>query len=143
MTALALWLVLSLSECAGARGAAWWVCARVASTATALGVDPRLAVALAWSETRFRSDLVSSVGAVGPMQIIPRWWCPGGRETACDTVAAGVRAVSLLTAEHGPLGGVCRYACGEVCRPGCQRYARHILRARRIGWRAAAEMVGE
>lgn len=138
-----LWLALSLGECDGARGRSWWVCARVASTASVLGADARLVVALAWSETRFRGDLVSSVGAVGPLQIVPRWWCPSGDVAACDTVAAGVRALTLLTAEHGEVGGLCHYACGTVCRPGCARYARHIVRARRIGWRAAAAMIGE
>ena len=38
------------------------------------GVDPKLARALAWMESGFRSDVVSSVGAVGVMQLLPGTW---------------------------------------------------------------------
>jgi LysM repeat protein len=38
------------------------------------GVDPRLATALAWMESGFNNELVSSVGAVGVMQITPATW---------------------------------------------------------------------
>jgi peptidoglycan hydrolase-like protein with peptidoglycan-binding domain len=35
------------------------------------GVDPRLARALSWMESGFQEDVVSSVGAWGPMQLLP------------------------------------------------------------------------
>ena len=38
------------------------------------GVDPKLARALAWMESGFRSDVVSSAGAVGVMQLLPGTW---------------------------------------------------------------------
>jgi N-acetylmuramoyl-L-alanine amidase len=38
------------------------------------GVDPRLATALAWMESGFNNELVSSAGAVGVMQITPDTW---------------------------------------------------------------------
>jgi peptidoglycan hydrolase-like protein with peptidoglycan-binding domain len=38
------------------------------------GVDPRLARALAWMESGFQEDVVSSVGAVGVMQLLPETW---------------------------------------------------------------------
>ena len=40
----------------------------------AYGVDPRLARALAWMESGFQSDVVSNVGAVGVMQLLPMTW---------------------------------------------------------------------
>ena len=38
------------------------------------GVDPRLARALAWMESGFQQDVVSSVGALGVMQLLPETW---------------------------------------------------------------------
>jgi Transglycosylase SLT domain/Putative peptidoglycan binding domain/LysM domain len=38
------------------------------------GVDPRLARALAWMESGFQQDVVSSVGAIGVMQLLPETW---------------------------------------------------------------------
>jgi soluble lytic murein transglycosylase-like protein len=49
------------------------------------GVDPRLARALAWMESGFRQDVVSSVGAIGVMQLLPETW------EFVDTVLLGVR----------------------------------------------------
>jgi hypothetical protein len=63
------------------------------------GVDPRLARALAWMESGFQQDVVSSVGAVGVMQLLPETWewvdmmLLGQRtpRTAEGNVRAGVR----------------------------------------------------
>jgi peptidoglycan hydrolase-like protein with peptidoglycan-binding domain len=38
------------------------------------GVDPRLARALSWMESGFQENVVSSVGAWGPMQLLPTTW---------------------------------------------------------------------
>lgn len=38
------------------------------------GVDPKLARAVAWMESGFQQDLVSSAGAVGVMQLLPESW---------------------------------------------------------------------
>lgn len=38
------------------------------------GVDPQLARALAWMESGFQEDVVSSAGAVGVMQLLPETW---------------------------------------------------------------------
>jgi len=40
----------------------------------AYGVDPRLARATAWMESGFQQDVVSNVGAVGVMQLLPGTW---------------------------------------------------------------------
>jgi soluble lytic murein transglycosylase-like protein len=63
------------------------------------GVDPSLARALAWMESGFQEDVVSSVGAVGVMQLLPETWewvdlvLLGRRtpRTADGNVQAGVR----------------------------------------------------
>jgi hypothetical protein len=65
----------------------------------AYGVDPALARALAWMESGFQQDVVSSVGAIGVMQLLPETWefvdtVLIGRRTPRDyrgNVRAGVR----------------------------------------------------
>ncbi len=42
--------------------------------ANVYGVDPALARALAWMESGFQQDVVSSVGAIGVMQLLPETW---------------------------------------------------------------------
>ena len=49
------------------------------------GVDPTLARALAWMESGFQQDVVSSVGALGVMQLLPETW------EFVDTVLLGSR----------------------------------------------------
>jgi hypothetical protein len=49
------------------------------------GVDPALARALAWMESGFQQDVVSSVGALGVMQLLPETW------EFVDAVLLGVR----------------------------------------------------
>jgi soluble lytic murein transglycosylase-like protein len=49
------------------------------------GVDPKLARALAWMESGFQQDVVSNVGAIGVVQLLPETW------EFVDTVLLGVR----------------------------------------------------
>jgi LysM repeat protein len=49
------------------------------------GVDPALARALAWMESGFQQDVVSNVGAIGVMQLLPETW------EFVDLVLLGVR----------------------------------------------------
>ena len=49
------------------------------------GVDPKLARALAWMESGFQQDVVSNVGAIGVMQLLPETW------EFVDTVLLGER----------------------------------------------------
>jgi soluble lytic murein transglycosylase-like protein len=63
------------------------------------GVDPALARALAWMESGYQEDVVSNVGAVGVLQLLPETWdwvdvvLLGQRtpRTADGNVQAGVR----------------------------------------------------
>ncbi len=75
------------------------VLAAIDRWSAAYGVDPRLARALAWMESGFQSDVVSNVGAVGVMQLLPETWdwvdanLIGARtpRTSDGNVQAGVR----------------------------------------------------
>ena len=69
------------------------------------GVDPALALALAWQESGFQQDIVSSAGAIGVMQVMPdtgRWMStnilrrPIDLRKVEDNVVAGVQFLALL-----------------------------------------------
>ena len=77
------------------------------------GVDPTLARALAWMESGFQQDVVSSVGAIGVMQLLPETWefvdrvLLGGPDAAQlqGNVRAGVRYLRWQLDEFGGNGG--------------------------------------
>jgi len=113
-----------------------WTCGRVARAAREQGVPVPLALSVAWSESRFAHSARSGAGAVGPMQVVPRWWCPGGGADGCDLVRAGVMALRVyLAQERGQLRpALCKYNRGGPCRPAAERYAEGVeARARRWG----------
>ena len=89
------------------------VCVEIAETAHAHGVSPRLAVAVGYRETRWRRGLVSSVGAVGPLQVRPEYHCPDGTAEGCDLVTTGVLVLRRYLDEEGAaMPALCRYATG-------------------------------
>jgi soluble lytic murein transglycosylase-like protein len=73
------------------------------------GVDPTLARALAWMESGFQQDVVSNVGALGVMQLLPETWefvdivLLGFRtpRTYAGNVRAGVRYLRWQLDEFG------------------------------------------
>jgi LysM repeat protein len=77
------------------------------------GVDPALSRALAWMESGFQEDVVSNVGAVGVMQLLPETWNwvdlvllgEATPRTADGNVQAGVRYLRWqLDQFHGNVG---------------------------------------
>jgi soluble lytic murein transglycosylase-like protein len=103
------------------------VCADVAATALGHGVSPRLAVAVAWHESRLARVAESGEGALGPMQVIPRWWCPDRVAEGCNLVTAGVVALKTYTERHGLADGLARYNAGNDPGPKARDYARRVL----------------
>ena len=103
------------------------VCARVHRAALRHRVDPALVVALAWAESRLEDGRTSRAGAQGPLQVVPRWRCPGGQADGCDLVDAGVRALAGLIERHGAVRGVCHYAAGNRCTVRALRYAGGVV----------------
>jgi soluble lytic murein transglycosylase-like protein len=73
------------------------------------GVDPALARALAWMESGFQPDVVSNVGAIGVMQLLPETWSfvdevligHATPRTADGNVQAGVRYLRWQLDEFG------------------------------------------
>jgi N-acetylmuramoyl-L-alanine amidase len=89
--------------------------AQIASVASANGVPASLADAIAWQESGFNNDLVSSADARGIMQILPGTWdwiqrtltpsAPLAPASAVDNVRGGVLLLrSLLNSTGGNAG---------------------------------------
>jgi soluble lytic murein transglycosylase-like protein len=112
------------------------VCQEVATRARDMGVDPALAVSVAYEETRFQRDLKSPSGAVGPLQALPVYWCPKVGE--CNEIDAGLRALRYyVRRERGDeLRALTAYA-GAGSR--AQRYGRRVYR-RAKALRVAVEL---
>jgi soluble lytic murein transglycosylase-like protein len=88
---------------------------QIGSVAASNGVSPSLADAIAWQESGFNNDLVSSADARGIMQILPGTWqyiqndlnpgTPLAPASAIDNVRGGVLLLhSLLNATGGDPG---------------------------------------
>jgi soluble lytic murein transglycosylase-like protein len=83
----------------------------IAAVANANGVPAALAEAIAWQESGWNNDEVSSVGAVGVMQIVPTTWFwidhyltpsnPLGTASALENIRAGTLLLKQLLAVTG------------------------------------------
>ncbi|MGH3066549.1 MAG: peptidoglycan-binding protein [Gaiellaceae bacterium] len=92
------------------------------------GVDPKLSRALAWMESGFQQDVVSSVGAIGVMQLLPETW------EFVDAVLLGLR--TPRTYEGNVRAGV-RYLRWQL------EYFGGNVRLALAGWYQGARAVGE
>lgn len=82
----------------------------ITEEATEAGVPVPFALAVAWQESGWRQDVVSSAGAIGVMQLMPgtaRWigeamlGRPVNPQDARDNVRAGVRLLAYYLARYG------------------------------------------
>ena len=103
-------------------------CLAVTRYATAQGTSPELAAALAFHESRFNSNVVSGSGARGPLQVLPRVWCPRGRVEGCDLVHTGLVALKAYQRRwRDPEVAICHYNDGNDCRPGPRAWAHNVI----------------
>jgi len=111
-------------------------CIYVASKAESLGEDPSLIVSLAWSESRFNWKAKSKQGAIGPLQVIPKYWCKGRKK--CERIEAGLRALTWWRAHANDKGvkwctrewmihALCRYNAGYRCGRKSRAWAATIM----------------
>lgn len=129
------------------------VCEEIAQTSLKLGVDPILTISIAIEESGLEKGLVSRVGAQGPLQILPQYFCPDskgivaprksrGKLKGCDLVYYGVKAVDWFLNEYdgegkdmGMKGALCHYNSGTKCNYSSRSYAKRILLRHRV-WSA-------
>jgi soluble lytic murein transglycosylase-like protein len=102
------------------------VCVEISEESERQGVDPALAMAVGWHESRLRRTIRSHAGAIGPMQVLPRHWCSEYDEHNCNTIEAGVRALKTYVNKYELDEALCRYNAGNI---GCEsRRARRYSR---------------
>lgn len=113
----------------------------IAATARRHGVDPDLALAVAWQESGWQMHHVSSAGAIGAMQVLPatgRWMSgvvsrPLNLRDVEDNATAGVVLLDLLLERARPRVAVAGYYQGlaGVRRHGMyrdtKRYVANVL----------------
>lgn len=107
--------------------AAHETCEEIAERAERAKIDPVLVIAVAGEESRFRRDVESSSGALGPLQIMPAYWCPA--RGACNLIDAGITALKYyLKREKGDeFAALKGYAgAGERARLYARRVSRRI-----------------
>ena len=102
-------------------------CMMIADEADLQGVDKTFALAIAWEESKFKKSAVSKAGAVGPLQVLPRYWCPNGRQRGCDLVEAGIGAIKKLTGKYDLSKAACHYNSGNKCNRSSRAYATRVL----------------
>lgn len=113
--------------------------------AHAYGVDPNLVLAVAWQESGWNQDTISSSGALGAMQVEPNTGRfvasyllhrPVNLYSAADNIDAGVALLALLTREAPIPAAVAGYYQGlDSVRkrgmwPETKRYVADVLALR-------------
>lgn len=133
--------VLEVSNPAKPHDRAMAVCYEVGEAADRAGVPAELAVALAYTESRFNPKAASNRRARGPLQVIPVWHCPRGKAKGCDLVQAGIRALQRFEAKHGPSWAdvLCHWSQGNRCYSVGRRFARIVI-DRAESYRHAAQV---
>ena len=91
-----------------------------------------VAVALAYTESRYSTRAVSRAGALGPLQVLPQWHCPGRKAKGCDLVEAGVKALARYGRlyAHKPGGwhtALCHWNAGNRCTKRGRWFARRVM----------------
>ena len=119
---------------------AFRTCLEVAQGAYLEGIPADLAVALAFTESRFNPEASSSRGARGPLQVLPKFHCPDGRLQGCDLVAAGLSALKRYRKRYKRWRDVlCHWNSGNRCYRRSKLFARIVLRRRRNLTRALGD----
>lgn len=105
------------------------VCLEVATRAAeAPDLDVYLVTAVAWEESKFHPDKESKAGARGPLQAIPKYFCPDGKLEGCDLTLAGFTAMRRFRARFAD-DWLCHYNQGNAdCGRKARKYARRVTR---------------
>ncbi len=108
-------------------------CMELGTQALVEGVPLDLAVALAFTESRFSRTARSSVGASGPFQVVPRYHCPNGQLEGCDLITAGLHAIKRYRKRYKRWrDALCHWNSGNRCYRKSRLFARIVLRRKRL-----------
>ena len=107
------------------------VCLKVGLRAKEFGLPTAEVISIGYYESKFTESVVSSAGAMGPLQVIPRYFCPNGRAKGCDLIAAGLKAIRKFKNSYGDKY-LCHYNSGIKCYRRSKRYARKVSSLRKV-----------
>ena len=108
------------------------ICMQVGQEAREYDLPPHIAVALSYTESRFNPEAESSVGAVGPLQVLPRYHCPNRSAEGCDLVAAGLSALRRYRTKYKNWAkALCHWNSGNECYRRSRLFARIVLKRAR------------
>ncbi len=116
------------------------VCANIKSVvrhSLTNNIEEESLIALMWHETRWRNRLVSSVGACGMAQVIPRYTVPrvSCRQLKNPDVGIEYGAIALRnwmnTVNNNLTRAYCHYNSGNNCYERGLSYARRVKRSYR------------
>ena len=104
-------------------------CVSLLSAAKSHGLDPLVIGSIAYRESRFAKEETSSKGAVGILQVLPKYWCPRGRRKGCNLTLAGFKAWKTYRRGRTMREALCRYSSGSRCsrNRGGRLYAKRVL----------------
>jgi len=100
------------------------ICNQVAQAAARRDIDPLLAIAISFNETKF-TFVDSDKGAKGPLGVIPKYHCP--KKGKCDYIEAGLSALekALDLGDQDLCRSLAIYNRGVegVCKKGTSEYS--------------------
>jgi hypothetical protein len=97
------------------------ICLDISIKSENQGEDPALMISLAYVESRLKYDAVSKAGAVGPLQVIPKFW-PG------EYISAGIIAWKYWKKRAGTVrDGLAMYNAGKNPSARAYRHADRVL----------------
>ena len=106
------------------------ICEDVAAKAELAGEDVPLMLSLTYIESRFNPKAVSRSGAVGVMQVLPRYTCHG--RPGCDLTNEGLRLWKRWERRSKSVfETLCRYNSGNRCSAKGRRYAKKVLKKKK------------
>jgi len=118
---------------------AFFVCMEMVAESRRQRVPPFWTLSVAYTETRWRHGLVGSLGEIGPLQIMPKYYCPAdpttpypkGSAKMCGdrTVYYGVKALKNHLLKYGNEDlATCHYKQGNTCGPEGREAAARVRR---------------
>lgn len=100
-------------------------CERLADKSISNDIDPLLVLSVAVEESRLK-NVTSNKGAKGPLQVIPKYWCPKSvRNKPCDYELAGINALKYYLRKYGTEREAVTGYAGQGKR--ARRYAERVL----------------
>jgi hypothetical protein len=90
-------------------------CVELGELSIDYGHDPLMVISIAHTESRFNKEAVSHAGAVGIMQVMPRFFCP--KTGLCDHTQAGLYAWRYWKSRYeSRKDALCGYYSGRRCK---------------------------